>query len=391
MKENVGFNNLKKLYEKIPSDKRPSDILIEGKSIFELHKTPAQIEIIKVSSRLIDNYMKNLNIENKPFDTKRIAFLPQRFTMTAGEYHDGDFILIGESSEANFGTIIHELIHAQSAEWRSYEETEVEKYLEENNKPVKSGFHRHSNFKILNEGITEKITREIIKNNPNEYEKIKPLFEGRMEEVTLGLEKKFKEEILPMKIKERDEGTIEQEKRIEALKVVSSKNLTEINQEILMTKNDREKEMLIKIRKMNEENLEKDIKYILEIGRIFDGVKYAEDIHAIKIQEIKNNYNFLPEGMTSYNFNVEIISLLVEGIVKFNLKANENLKLNEEGEKVWEELQKAFFQGNTMYLRKIDEVFGQGYLRRIDKLGLLLQDKEENEFLEEIKNTVMNL
>ena len=68
MKENLEFKNTREMYENMPPDKRPNDILIEGKSIFEQPKTPAQIEVIKTAFRLVTNRLKKLRIENKPFD-----------------------------------------------------------------------------------------------------------------------------------------------------------------------------------------------------------------------------------------------------------------------------------------------------------------------------------
>ena len=95
--------------------------------------------------------------------------------------------------------------------------------------------------------------------------------------------------------------------------------------------------------------------------------------------------------MTSYDFNVEIVDNIVEGIAKNNLKINEMLNLDEEKEKVWKDLQKAYFAGNTMYLRKIDETFGSGFLRHLDKLHQLLPEKEQEDFLKEIKNKVESI
>lgn len=389
MKENIEFKNLREMYEEMPPDKRPQDILIDGKSIFEQPKTPAQIETIKTAYRLVGEHIKNLGIENKPFDKKRIAFLPQKLVMTEGQYHDGDFFAVNESSEANLGTIIHELIHAQSAEWRNYEEEEVEKFLKENNKSVKSGFHRHSNFKTINEGITEKIAREIVNNNPNEYDKLKPLFEGRMEQAIVERERKFKEEILPARMKQREEEITEANNRFEELKKELTKEITEIDQEILQAKTEREKELLIKIKENYQRRLNEDPHKIIKISdKILDPIKTAHGIHALKIQGIKDDYNFTPQGMTSYDFNVEIVNNLIKGIAKHNLKIDKDLNTNEEQEKVWKDLQKAYFAGNTMYLRKIDETFGQGFLRQLDKLHQLLPQKEQDDFLAEIKNKV---
>lgn len=388
MKENLEFKNVREMYQEMPSDKRPQDVLIDGKSIFEHPKTPAQLEVIKSASRLVNEHIEKLGIQHQSFDSKRIVFLPQRLVMNAGEYHDGDFFAVDESSEANLGTIVHELIHAESAEWRNYDEEKVEKFLEENNKSVKSGFHRHSNFKTINEGITEKIAREIINNNPNEYDKLKPLFEGRMEEMIKERERKFNEEILPTKIKQRDEEIAKANSEFEESKKAILKEIEEIDQDILKATTEREKELLTKIKESYEKNLRKDP---LEITKIFDPVKNAHQVHALKIEGIKDDYNFTPHGMTSYDFNVEIVSSLVEGIAKHNLKNDKNLNLNDEQGKVWKDLQKAYFAGNTMYLRKIDETFGNGFLRHLDKLHQLLPEKEQNDFLEEIKNKVSSI
>ena len=54
---------------------RPQDVLIDGKSIFEKEKTPAQQEAVKTAFRLLDEHIKELGVEiKKPFDQKRVIF-----------------------------------------------------------------------------------------------------------------------------------------------------------------------------------------------------------------------------------------------------------------------------------------------------------------------------
>ena len=73
---------------------------------------------------------------------------------------------------------------------------------------------------------------------------------------------------------------------------------------------------------------------------------------------------------------------------KKNKRNNESLKLDSGKEKVWEDLQKAYFTGNTMYLREVDEAFGKGFLRQLDQLHQLLSEKEQKDFIKEMKNKI---
>jgi len=392
MKENYEFKNLGEMQAEMPGNKRPEDILIDRKSIFEYPKTPAQKEIIKTASRLVREHLEKLNIEQlKPFDGKRIVFLPQKSSMIAGEYHDGDFFTINETTEANLGTIVHELIHAESSEWRNYAEEEFEKFLEEKKQPAKSGFHRSATLKNINEGITEKITREIINDNLDEYAKLKPLFEGRMEQALAEQERKFQDEVLPQKIKEEEERVKEGEKSLEEFKMTRAKNIAELDQKILESKSEREKQFFIKMKKDEENYLEQDIKNTHQNAEIFDLAKHVYEKNDLKLQGIKEDYNFNPESMTSYDFNVEIINNLVEGIAKYNFKNDSSLNTEQEKEKVWKDLQEAYFHGRTVFLRKIDKIFGSGFLRKIDNIRQLISEKEKNDFINELKQRVASI
>ncbi|MFA6274237.1 MAG: hypothetical protein WC662_03685 [Candidatus Paceibacterota bacterium] len=392
MKENLEFENLKQMYEGIPSNKRPKDIFIEGKSIFEQSKTPAQVEIIKTSCRLVYEYLKKINIKNKPFDQNRIAFLPQKFFTTNAEYHNADFCVLEESAEANLSSNIHELTHAQAAEWRNYEEKELEKYLEENDKVAKSGFHRHNNFKTINEGITEKITRQIIQENPKEYERLRPMFDGRMEEAIAKQEKIFNEEILP-KVILGIKNDVEKEKNsFEIYKQKYIENMAKIDKLIIDAENEDERDFYNMVRKEEEISLKLVTDRHQEmIKMIEEREKIEREKNFIRIENIKFNYTSKPGDGTVYDFNVAIIDNLVDGIAKYNVKNNCNLDLSQEKEQVWEELQRAYFQGNTMYLRKIDEVFGRGFLRRIDEVHVWPYREEEEKFLKELKSKVDNI
>lgn len=271
MKESIDFKNLKDIHK---INRRPKDILVDGKSIFEYPKTPTQIELIKKATQLVSHHLKKLGIEHTSFDEKRIVFLPQ-----SSGYSGADYIVIDKLLGVNLITIVHELIHAQSAEWRNCDEDNLESFLEKNkNKALlsKSGFAHHTmfgdngNFDFINESITEKITYEIIRNDLNPKE-----------------------------------------------------NIT---------------------------------------------------------------------GIDFFHFEIELINILIEGIAKHNLKTANNPNANEERGRVWEDMQKAYFKNKTFYLRKIEKVFGKGFLRKIDNLNqFFYRGEEQVAFLKEIKNIVDNM
>ncbi len=393
MKENLEFKNLGDMYENLPNNKRPKDILVEGKSIFETPKSPAQMEVINTATRIIKEHLDKLGINQIPFDEKRIAFLRQQYFMHSGQYHDADFFSVDESSEANLGTIVHELIHAQSAEWRNYDESKVEEFLNKTPGGVKSGFQRNwhhklgsINFHNLNEGIT----REMMANNPDELKRLKPMFEGRMEEVIAKREKYFQEEILPAKRKEIEADIKKYTEHIEKIKNESEQRIVEIDRDLERATSEREREGLQKLRTMEKEFTESNIQtWLKEIeDKKVKTIAWAEEINALKIQGIKDDYSFSNERMSSYDFNVEIVDELVEGLAKISIKKNPSLNIEEEKKKIWVDLQKAYLLGQTVYLRKVEEDFGEGFLRKIESINVFSPDDEQKEFLKEIRESL---
>ena len=273
-------------------------------TIIEQPKTPAQIEIIRTAVRLVNDYLKKLGVENLPFDERRIVYTKQsnkpkkvgHRLIEAGYSRNKDLIEIPELAEAHLALLVHEILHAKSAEWRNYPEDSVINLLEERpikkkggsvvNKSlgVKTGFVRDS-FKNINEGVTEKITREIMEANTTEIDRLQPFFEGKASPV-------------------------------------------------LRT--------------------------------------------------------------ALYDPNIELIDIITEGIAKHNFKKNSSIDIEQEKSNTWKELQKAYFGGHTMYLRKIDEVFGKGTLRRIEEFPYLEIDDTKitlaaTLYFDEMRNKINNI
>ncbi|HCA66824.1 MAG: hypothetical protein A2249_01940 [Candidatus Jacksonbacteria bacterium RIFOXYA2_FULL_44_7] len=145
--------------------KRFDDIEINGELLSQREKSPLQQEVVDHAIDFIQEHLQTLGIPSRPYDTKRIVFLP--FSDVGGfQWKHNDWILISDTAEANCGIVIHELLHAISSEWY-YRTSEFFESLPDR-RSVKSGFKSvwrecplAINFQCFNEVITERIAREV--------------------------------------------------------------------------------------------------------------------------------------------------------------------------------------------------------------------------------------
>ncbi len=403
--KNYEFKNLREFREE-DFKEYANDIIIDGKSIFESKNTPEQDKVIETAIKLVDDHCRGLGIEKKSFDKKRVILqLPTVIRrIVNGEYSDADVVLLREDCEANLPLQVHELIHAYSSEWSNYEHAELEEWIKDIPRGVKSGFHTvwkqpvnekkqfpiQVNFMSINEGITEKIAIDIMQTNIKEYEKLKPLFKGRLEERLRDIKTKYDVELseLSALVNQLTEQLLVQIKVLEIKKkmanlefdnLIEKENNLEIKDELSFEKS-------IKISDIDSsiESLKLRLHYTTE--RISDFNAWYE----AEIEELKTSYSFSLENRASYSFEKKIVDLLIEGLANSSEFSDQKITLEERKKLAWVELQKAYFSGKTVFLRKLEQVFGKGFLRELSEIGQLLTAGEREEQLSRIKKLLPN-
>lgn len=415
MENKFEFNNARE-FRSQNFKERPQDVLIDGKSIFEKEKSPAQKEVIETGFRLLDEHLQELGVKvSRPFDQERVIFMPVR-KIEEGIYHEGDFIFMDSDAEGNLETIVHELAHAYSSEWRNYEEAELENYLkgQEKRVKVKSGFHvaykedkkvskmfseslgslttfeyLKINFWALNEGITEKIAREIVGKNVKELERIKPLFEGVLERKLVEKEKEFNDVTLPEIKTEIQEKQKKYEEEINQLEI--KKQALEKDFDIkIANETDIEKKEELEFSKETEIILTNmDIKFKNEdIQKLPEKIKMAKRMYEAELVDLKRNYSFSNLEQGAYDFEVLLVDKIVKGLAENYLKENSQSDISSEETRAWQDLQKAYFAGKTVFLRKIEKTFGNGFLRSVEKLSPLMVNEEKEKFLADIQESI---
>lgn len=387
---------------------RPKDVVIDNKSIFEREKTPAQQEVVKTAFHLLNEHIKELGIEiKKPFDQKRVIFGYGR-RIEEGMYHEGDFVFMNPDSEGNLETMIHEFTHAYSSEWRNYDEAELENYLNQQQKrrnKVKSGFHivysrsektdmfkmeneelPQINFWSLNEGITEKIAREIISKNTKELDRLKPLFEGVLERKLQEKEREFNKIELPEVEAEIEEKRKQYDDELKQLELKKEAFKKDFNEKIA-NESDTEKKEELEFSKRTEEILvNMDIKFKKDnIQELPQKIEQAKRLYSYEVTDLKRNYSFSSLEQGAYDFEVLIVDKIIKGLGKTYLKQNQSSNISVEESRAWHDLQKAYFAGKTVFLRKIEEAFGVGFLRKVEKVSPLMTNEEKEKLLTDIQ------
>ena len=301
---------------------RPESLSYENEGLLKKEYLEKNTEIINFGINAVKEYLDGLGINHKnDFNFDRISDRLETPSFVGGTYfHDIDMVTMNDRQEhIKPHALVHELLHANSSLYRQENYKKIEGYIRENKKSVKSGFHiahykngkeneaTSVNFTRLNEAVTEKIARDIVKIN-------KPGI--------VDLNKKEIENIL----------------------------LEKQNFEL--------------------ENTQQPI--ASEEVSIFD-IPYDID----KLNELSGEIE-----SESYQGEIDALDLIMEGIALSNVENFSDLEKYKSD--FWIDLQKAYFTGNTMFLRNIEKVYGEGSLRRIDEnlnsfqSGLLDDLREKN-------------
>ncbi|MFA6000298.1 MAG: hypothetical protein WC783_04990 [Candidatus Paceibacterota bacterium] len=325
-------------------------------------KTPAQQEILTVALKLVQERMESLGVVFHPPDPKKFIFLDTFNIWREGEWTHDNYVLIRAESEGNLGTIVHEAFHFFSSEFYQHGDEAVEQARLNSRREVRSGFHGvfykdsgkdieegvRVNFRDLNEAITEKMAREVVEQNPDLQTRLRSLFTGRKEECLAKL-------AIALKAKQSKD-----EKDFESYFALLQKGHEE-----------RLKEMVDELRLsgMNEEDIKDFIDKDSEsMKKFLNGVKtqfgldpdFYQDLAQMMTESIEKAYAFEARH-NSYNDEVEILNVLLEGLAKVRAR-EENIPIEDARALCWKEMQTAYLTGTVMHLRKIDRVWGRGTL-----------------------------
>jgi hypothetical protein len=399
-KKIVEFNQYKD-FKDDPKIGRLEDFKFQGKKISEVIKTEAQKTVLKLAHKLVAERMDELEVSNTKISDDRITYyIPVGINNYQSEI---DFVLIKESSEANVGTAIHEIIHANSAEWRYKNWDNITKDKDKRIRNVKSGFHTNHykngfekditsiNFRQINEAITEKITRELVNKNIKEIEWVNSLFVGRLETALKNQRDRFEFKKIETQEKIKKIQKKAQDYILAAIEE-NKKNIADAKKEydngIL---ND---EMFQQLKKIYKDNLDRRIEQIKSFSKINKGMVESfndETTNKIRVDEIKEDYALKKDRVKScaYTPYIEILDLMIEGLSYANSSTEEEYKIQKEFN--WKNLQKAYFTGNVMYLRNFDKIYNDKVLRFFNNISQISSEEDVNKLIGYLKEKNENI
>jgi hypothetical protein len=369
---------------------RFDDVETDEEKLSQIEKTPLQKEVVEHAINFIEDHMKSLGLEPRPYETKRIVFWPFHHE-TLGTWYKSDWIIIQETAEGNVGVVTHELLHAISSEWY-YRTPEFIETLPENRK-IKSGFHSNwagkselleldtikPNFHLLNEAITEKISQEITLTHAeyaNEVlEKSREKLDYHLNEIERKKQNAIKEALESVE-ETKKEIAQEEEKDILEKEQEMSKLISEgYPQEFIDNMRGMKQRSLERRRELWKKHVELRQDFVDFREKMYEGIKES----TISIFE-------KPLQSSAYKEGIKILELVLEGLAK-----KEGGDFKETKKKIWFDLQKAYFNGNVMWLRKIDQVFNEGTLKKIGLLSNADFDKVIPKITEELEKKVREL
>ena len=192
-------------------------------------------------------------------------------------------------------------------------------------------------FRYLNEGITDKLVFDIYKN---------------VSDIEIG---EVYEKIFPTKAKKEKEYALEKLR-------LSIEHVEE-----------KRKQMLLDVKNITDENerLKKEEKINQDIDQFIKRTTSFWENHSNVY--ISSDYlkHIRGEKYSNYKPFIDMVDKLIEGMATSRMVDSKSESLEVSQKEVWVELQKAYFTGNSLYLRALEKIYGDGFLR---KLGTLDDD-----------------
>jgi len=355
-----------------------TDIEVGGTPLSTIEKNHIQQQSVAMASAYLAEHLKVIGVTDRVLDPKRITFVEYYSAMEGGHYStENDWVTIPTYNEGNVGVIVHESIHALSSEWQY----RAHEYLDSlsQGRDIKTGFSSISSksrpsrtvFDLLNEAITEKMAREITQPRTQGIEALnKNSNRGAYHLDSIENKKREKMEEARKIVENTIKGIpIKEQERIDALKKRHGEYVKETVHD--WTKIGMPQEVIDDFVKERDEWINKEI----EMEKRFASMDYGNAKAPLELEEAKwNDIKHIAEDSlnrptlhAAYQTYIDILDIILTGLAR--TEAAQSGRLESEVQKeLWRDIQRAYFNGNVMWLRKIERVFGKGTLELIGTL-----------------------
>lgn len=330
--------------ELVEFEKKYQDKLEELEKKEEKNKLEELKTVASLANKYIKEYTEKIGVKSFEFSSENIDWLSfdKDFERFSGFYSDTDkkIKITKRESVPLLEVVIHELVHFQTSikneENLGNIPSRISKvgfnsnwvFQKENSKEEKDI------FRGLNEAITDKLAKEI-----NMQKKDSLIMD--IQSINPNLVKENKDNI--EKIKD-----IRLEK-IDFMDKAGEKNWLEYSKNDVYNLQD------------------------YEMNGGFEGLKKYYKDFILKDFEEKENFGIgqryvSGDRKTGYEEEIRALDIILDKLA-YNSSQEKKISLEEARETEWKDLQKAFFEGNTLYLKKIDRVVGKGTLREFNKIN----------------------
>lgn len=321
-------------------------------------KTPAQVKVFSTLDEIIKQELTALWVNFNDFPEENFYFKHTPSLHLNYEYAtDDDTIRVWIGSEGDFNTILHEMIHAYASEYRRISWNKARSLP----RKTKTWFHSVWNnwaihFRGLNEGITEKLARELFSKHLDDIkDKLVPLFwPERIQEMQRYIHDRYEfalKEIKQQQLSEYRRKVKEQRKKYKLDVKEEKENLRNsvgIVRDMLKPWFKLLKPRYQRVQEMTRNLLSPDSETSKAIQRMKLG---EEELHLEQSRKWYTLYHL----DTAYDDFIEVIELILDCL---SLSQSETIaQIWGVRDWLWKELKKAYFLGNTLYLRNWQRIF----------------------------------
>ncbi|MFA6514301.1 MAG: hypothetical protein WCT50_03385 [Patescibacteria group bacterium] len=318
-----------------PSKSIDYESLMQEKEILKYRELKV---LAAVSYKKIKDHAASLGVEISGLPEEKISYTGDY--LNSGVYNtDSDDIKVKSNSAK---VIIHEELHFAGA----VDNREGRKHMGEN-RLSKSGFgsvwkakegeaKNRDLLRSLNEAVTEKMAGEIFNNN--------------------------KESIISDVIKADPEIAKLNDELVEKEKALALANLERYLPDKYKTFQENVFIQKFEMEKLSFEELAAEEKQKIES-------KFNSEMFDVRNQEMLREKN-------GYNNEIRVLDAILEKLSQART-GQENISLDEARNKEWQDMQRAYLRGETIYLRRIEKIVGPNVLREFSAIDLKKVKREE--------------
>ena len=366
----------------------------------------SQNYIIRFAEGIVRDFLLDLGLYRDEIAPSTIIFSSQ--SRISQYRQESNTIILGSSDEISLQVLIHELIHFFSASQQLFSGKALEEHTNLRHVHIeKSGFHsvwtshetgnRTSFLGALNEAITEQITSDIFscfrEKMKHEIPTLQRMFEGK-KVVQLQRIEHEKEVAIALKLKEYKEYYIHAVKELisswkkyqvwvdgvlECEQDVSLKNALALEREQALVAL---KSSITQYRHM-----------LKTLSRSYSSVTKSQ--FKDEMEAVHRSFTFAYNPEITYFEEITMLNYLLDGLAYHEMTHLPGKSFVDVRNVVKKDLYRAYFKGNSFFLRKIDKTFGNGMLRKINAIPTIRVSTEVQQcfeqVLEEIQNTVQAL